>query len=274
MECSVQVLSAGIYDRPYSEQLSVKRIVKDVELDLFLEGNGGITVNEKRYPVGGGMIMLRRPGDTCFSDGAYRCYILTLNFGAYRIPSGKRQRTGELQVLPDNFALADTPVIIKAEPFSVYEDIFRMFCVLHLEEDKEAEREGMRELLLRLQADTLRIRNRERESRKMEALHPAVQKAVIWMNEHYRENMSLEQLGKITCFHPRYLHRVFSEQMKTTPLKYLQQIRLSRARLLLRDTAEPIKWIAEVCGFSSASYFTQSFHHEFGISPRDYRNGT
>jgi AraC family transcriptional activator of tynA and feaB len=71
----------------------------------------------------------------------------------------------------------------------------------------------------------------------------------------------------------RYLHKILSES-GTNFTALLEQARLERAALILRDrrlSRETIAEIAWACGFSDPSYFTRRFARRFGRSPKDYR---
>ncbi len=59
-----------------------------------------------------------------------------------------------------------------------------------------------------------------------------------------------------------------------TPLQYLNQCRLDAARQLLRrEPGRSVTEIALSCGFSSPQYFATVFGRQFGVSPREFRNG-
>jgi transcriptional regulator GlxA family with amidase domain len=71
---------------------------------------------------------------------------------------------------------------------------------------------------------------------------------------------------------PRSLNRRFLEQTGTTPNRWLNQVRLQRARELLEATDDPIETIAYAAGFGSPITFRERFTRDVGTSPRDYRS--
>lgn len=79
---------------------------------------------------------------------------------------------------------------------------------------------------------------------------------------------TLTQLG----FSYPHLCRVFTNTYGVSPLTYYNNVRMERARLLLRDTLYPVNEIAIKTGFSSPAYFTRLFTRYAGKSPRAYRN--
>ena len=69
-----------------------------------------------------------------------------------------------------------------------------------------------------------------------------------------------------------HFRRCFKEETGTTPLGYLTDLRINRAKKLLRATPyQSIGSIAAGCGFSDEFYFSRVFRKETGISPREYR---
>lgn len=81
---------------------------------------------------------------------------------------------------------------------------------------------------------------------------------------------SLSKLGEICGVSAKHLSRAFSAS-KGMPLgKYAEQIRIERACSLLTEAQLTIGQIADVLGFSSASYFSTAFHRATGMSPREF----
>ena len=59
--------------------------------------------------------------------------------------------------------------------------------------------------------------------------------------------------------------------MKCSVMKYVLELRLNKAKLLLRDTDKSIEQISVECGFSSANYFGLTFKKSIGLSPLNFR---
>ena len=100
----------------------------------------------------------------------------------------------------------------------------------------------------------------------------AMAEAAAFMENHYMEDISIEQVLEISHYSQRHFIRLFSAAYNTTPQKYLMNIRLRRAASLLKDTSLPITEIAMQCGFSDSNYFSRAFKKINGITPSQYRN--
>jgi len=73
-----------------------------------------------------------------------------------------------------------------------------------------------------------------------------------------------------------YAHqcRVFKSRYGISPLKYVNELRMTRITGLLRDTALPVSEIAAISGFENLGYFSRFFKRSAGMSPREYRRGS
>ena len=99
----------------------------------------------------------------------------------------------------------------------------------------------------------------------------AVLGVVGYLNEHYREPITLERLSELFFVSKNTLCRNFQRVMKCSVMEYCSLVRLNAAKRLLTETAKGMSEIAELCGYSSANYFSLIFKHNVGISPREYR---
>ena len=96
--------------------------------------------------------------------------------------------------------------------------------------------------------------------------------AVIAYMEAYLESpVSLAELATSVDLSVRQLERLFRNYLGKTPTKYYLELRLQRARLLLRQTTMPILQVAVASGFQSASHFARCYRELFGCAPRSER---
>lgn len=68
-----------------------------------------------------------------------------------------------------------------------------------------------------------------------------------------------------------YLTRVFREHVGMTPGKYLVQVRVEQAKLLLRQQDHSIAFVADACGFTNGNYFARVFRTLVGVTPSVYQ---
>lgn len=92
-----------------------------------------------------------------------------------------------------------------------------------------------------------------------------------FLDEHFAEHITLDKLAEDFYINKFYLTRVFREQYGVTINNYLLQLRITKAKQLLRFTDEKIEEIGFDCGLGAATYFSRAFKQVEGISPREYR---
>lgn len=98
-----------------------------------------------------------------------------------------------------------------------------------------------------------------------------IKSLLVYIHENYARNLSVDELAAAVHISRRACFRVFRENLRMTPLEYLRQYRLSKARTLLESTDLPITEIAYECCLGSSSYFGKTFREAFGCTPGGYR---
>lgn len=94
---------------------------------------------------------------------------------------------------------------------------------------------------------------------------------ISFMEMHYTEPITLQQLADVVACNSQYLCRFFKEITGTSPIQYLISCRIEHACSLLTDTTRPILEISMDCGFENASYFIRKFKELKGCTPKEYR---
>ena len=96
------------------------------------------------------------------------------------------------------------------------------------------------------------------------------------LDSYIRDNMADEisntELGAVFGYHPFYVSQMLKKKLGITLKQYVIAYRLRIARSLLETTEKTTAEIAELTGFTDASYFTKTFKSTFGQTPKDYRN--
>lgn len=103
-------------------------------------------------------------------------------------------------------------------------------------------------------------------------LQPSVNKALIYMQHHFRGNLKLENVAKQAQLAPNYFSECFKKIMGVTFQNHLQELRVRFARSLLLHAAHLS--VTEVCfaaGFGSLPHFERVFKQRSGCTPKAYR---
>lgn len=91
-----------------------------------------------------------------------------------------------------------------------------------------------------------------------------------YMEDHYAENITLDDLLSMTSFGKSYLLRSFTKQVGISPYRYLQTVRIDRAKKFLEQGITPID-AASMAGFADQSHFTNFFKEFIGLTPKQYQ---
>jgi len=124
-------------------------------------------------------------------------------------------------------------------------------------------------LWIYLQRFSENMESTEKSDRKK--LSPEIEKAVNYICEHLTEELSLEMLANIVGHEKNYFLRKFKKQMNCTPIVYIRDKRLEKAKELLCYSDMNISQIALATGFKSVYYFSKVFLKHMGKGPQSYR---
>lgn len=117
--------------------------------------------------------------------------------------------------------------------------------------------------------DYVKIIDAETKSKKYRAL----MRVTGYIDEHYCDGVSLEEVASATGISRYYVSHLFKEMMDTTFVGYVNELRLNRAAMLLVTTDLPIIEISSMSGFNNLSNFNRAFKMNFGKTPSAYRKG-
>lgn len=97
--------------------------------------------------------------------------------------------------------------------------------------------------------------------------------AINYIAQYYNQDITIGELAKCCNMSVSNFRKQFREVTGTSPLEYLNKLRISVAHHLLCTTEQPILTISEEVGFRSLSSFNRLFKRIYGFSPRQVRNG-
>lgn len=96
--------------------------------------------------------------------------------------------------------------------------------------------------------------------------------AMEYIDQHFIQDITLEQIAAHIGVSPSYLSRVFAHSVGQNVSGYIMEKRVERAKHLITTTNLKHYEIAEKCGLNSSAYFTSVFKKVTGMTPNQYRN--
>lgn len=100
-----------------------------------------------------------------------------------------------------------------------------------------------------------------------------IRRAKEYINLHYQERITLDDVAEQVDLNSEYLSRLFKKYENRTISKYILEQRLQRAAFLLLNSESSITDISFEAGFNSRQYFYRAFTARFGVTPIHYRKG-
>ena len=97
-----------------------------------------------------------------------------------------------------------------------------------------------------------------------------VSRVLLYLNQSYRENITLQSVAAEFGYHPSYLSRLFKNTLRIGFNHYLTVLRLRETLLLMRAGEKNVTEAALESGFQSLRSFYRCFQVEFGCTPREY----
>lgn len=92
-----------------------------------------------------------------------------------------------------------------------------------------------------------------------------------WIEENFNKNITVLSMANIFAFSERNLKRRFKLATGVSPIKYLQQSRLEKAKGLLLASELSISEIAYAVGYENCSFFIRLFKRNLGVTPNQWR---
>ena len=107
---------------------------------------------------------------------------------------------------------------------------------------------------------------------KDKEIHKYIQNAINFINSNYMNNITVNEIAEHVNLSRSYLYKMFIKNLKISPQKYLINLRMYKATLLLKNTNLPIGEVANNVGYSDSLLFSKTFSRYFSMSPLNYRN--
>lgn len=97
-----------------------------------------------------------------------------------------------------------------------------------------------------------------------------IESIIEYMHQYFGQKITIEDLAKKANMSKSHFIRVFKKATGLSPMDYLIDIRIEKAKKLINAGTKNISEISLLCGFSSTSHFSSTFSKHVGISPSKY----
>lgn len=232
------------------------------EMELILSGDTKTEINGKIYSLPQGSMVLVTPSDVhSYFDMGRDVEVLNLVFASKSLEYNSFASS----------VLSGDSIVCKLPP-KAFESM--QFLINKISEESRTDRllnkRYISNLLSCLIIELKRIKKEEGISENGDAFN-TVRKAIVFIRNHFKEPLTLEDVAKFMNVSPVYASRIIQATLGYGFKEYLMDLRLAYAASMLIYTEESISNIAYFAGYNTASYFARGFRKKYGVSPAEYR---
>ena len=251
----LRIIRAGVYNSLYSSKSvqTGKHTLRYYEMELFISASGKTIIDGIEHENRPNNLVFGKVGQSRYSTDSYICYFVHFE-------------TDEFVELLDNISSS----VHCANP-SAIRSCFE--SLVHIRQNPSEENEFLaRRKVYELLYQFYRYSQVASKAEKLKIDHRLISKSIEYIDNNFSKNILLKDIAESIGFSPTYFHKIFTAYTGQTPHLYLLQKRIVAAKHYLLTTDIPISEIAELCGFSSFSYFDYQFKKQVGMTPNKYRN--
>lgn len=246
-----------------------------IEIVIILKGKGHFIINDEKVLVSEGNVLILNPGTyhRSIPDSPHtltECYLAFTDVDFVNAP-------------PNFFPFFHGQKMLGKLPERVKKEIFQLCCSI----DRESQsRNPGRYFMLKaylIQVICLLLRfDRQEEIADQHCLAGyefkspnkkyVVQQIMKYMENHYKEKISLDQIAENMYLSPFYISKLFKSETGDTPINYLISLRMEKAKELLdQNSTLSIQEAAAAVGYEDAYHFSKLFKKYYGLSPLYYK---
>ena len=106
---------------------------------------------------------------------------------------------------------------------------------------------------------------------KEDQSNSAVKKAMLYIQENYSRDISLDDVSSQVNISPYYFSKIFKEETGENFIEYLTRVRIDKAKELLVDANVSVKEAGIQSGYSDPNYFSRIFKKQMDMTPSEYK---
>ncbi len=225
------------------------------EIMYFSEGGSEFVIENRRYEVKEGDVLLIKPGSHHFQRRIFDSEnsLFCLGFHIDSIESGEMAK--ELFDRGSHFSIGEGSALSHLLLATK-----KKLC--QSKENSELFAKAVCDAAISILFDTDMKRERSKEIK-----NESVNKVIKYINENLKEIQSTEDITRELFFSESYLRSIFKREMGISVMQYVRNKKLLLADRMLRGGKKPTEIYAE-CGFLNYSSFYRAYLSHFGVSPK------
>ncbi len=157
--------------------------------------------------------------------------------------------------------------------YQLYEDAFNiLFRILEDKSYNASELDIPRARLAALSlVSYITVNYSSKREQAAKNMLPPVQKGILYLNENFREHLTIEDIANYVGLGQYHFMREFKKHTDSTVINYINSLRCDYAQSLLLHSDYKVKDVCKLCGFENQSYFSKVFKSFIGSYPSELR---
>lgn len=252
-------------DRSATPNWELSGLMKNHNLMLVYDGEAVFTSNEEKIRASKGTLIYWKPGDQrtayTFKENLMKAFAVDFT---YTCPvCMEEQWMLQTHRLPFDFSQRITDE-------NLFQRLIELFSKLTKSALSTRGRSKIKERTIFMEILSLLFQYLEGDQYNYSNSR-RVEKIISYMTENYSKNITLEELAVYAQISISYMGSIFKTVTGKSTIDYLIEIRITKAKELLRD-GYPVSEVSKIVGFSDIFYFSKTFKKHEGVSPSKYRN--
>jgi len=229
------------------------------EIEICTKGTATTEINGKTYPFSEGTVSFTTPKDFHCHNSDSELDIVNFTFAPSCV---EHSGFSELLSLND-YIVCNVDKNTLSRLLYLIDEIEREYS-----DEKKFSKQYTLHLLACILIELVRLSKRKDNNKDISFLP---QKALYYVQTHFKEPITLEDVAEFTGLTPDYISKLFRKHIGSGFKEYLTKLRLSHAEQLLLYSDESISNISYFCGFNSLSHFLNAFKKKYDVSPGNFR---
>lgn len=242
--------------------VSLKRTRMDCYLIYLINGVGHYIIGNDTIPANAGSIIIYRPSQ--YQDYYYKAFEKAELYWIHFTGNQAESLLNDLYFINSNIY----QVGIHTEYIELFEDIihelqikkphFHQLCISYL-----------LQLLSTFSRDAIFLQSREKIFK-----NNCMENVIKAMNEEFQQEYTIEYYAKMSNLSVFQFIRNFKKATQYSPGKYIEKIRIAKAKELLYDSNLSITEISSIVGYKDPFYFSKVFKKSTSITPSEFRSNS
>ncbi|WP_338554324.1 helix-turn-helix domain-containing protein [Paenibacillus sp. KS-LC4] len=243
-----------------------KRLAYRLPANAFIyanQGNARVVMEELNVPCDHGCLLHGGKGSSlniwCGEESFDYYFVLYKPLGAIG-KQAKQDNFEQQDVLGQRYAFE---VMHALSLLSLLEQMFQLW-----ESSEELDRLQVTGIFYQFVVEQFR----QLQMVKTEAAVPDLSEQIAeYIHEYFPKTVTMETMAGKFHYSTHYLARVFKRRFGCSPMEYLMQTRINRAKFLLTETDTPLRSLAEKVGYTDIYYFNRLFKKLTGVTPTQFK---